>query len=176
MDFTHPEFVGALVGALIGTLGAWVVARWSLRSERKAAAQEKIQALADEARFDAHIMRHRDEHRWDFAPSALERQAFDAALPVLHVVLAKNLRDRVRELRSQVLIMIYVETMLAESATKTDEATTLLLSKRQDLMTTLPDDLDDLAHGVEAAIRTRRTPLPASQQPRPDQPTSSGVR
>ena len=106
--------LGAVVGAMFGAITGVVVSRWSIRYDRKIAACAAMQALADEARFNAQVVRHLREDLSDFSPSALERQAFDEALPVLHV-LPEALRDRTRDVRAKILIMMHLEEILESS-------------------------------------------------------------
>ena len=73
-----------------------------------------MQALADEARFNAQVVRHVHDDLSDYSPSPLERQAFDAALPVLYV-LPPALRDRSRDARSKILILMHLEEILETS-------------------------------------------------------------
>ena len=112
------EIIGALLGAVFGAITGAItglaVSRWSIRYDRQLAACSAMQALADEARFNAQVVRHLHEDASDFSPSALERQAFDEALPVLHV-LPTVLRERSRDARSKILIMMHLEEIL-ESA------------------------------------------------------------
>ncbi|MBA2597326.1 MAG: hypothetical protein M3Q50_03415 [Chloroflexota bacterium] len=155
MDGTRAEILGALIGAIAGALGATLITRWSILFERKTAALETVQALADEARFNAKLLRHRDEHDWDFSPSGLERQAFDAALPVLHV-LPPDLRDDARDARSKVLYLIYIETMLAEMPATPSAAAEGMVKQQQTLLATLPDALEALAANVETFVAGER--------------------
>ena len=109
--------LGAIVGAIFGAVAGAMVSRWSIRYDRQVAACSAMQALADEARFNAHVVRHMQEDVSDYSPSATERQAFDAALPVLYV-LPPDLRDRSRDARSQILIMMHIDDILEMSLTK----------------------------------------------------------
>ncbi len=154
MDATQAEVLGALIGAIAGALGASIVALWTLRTERRAVAHEALLALTDEVRFNAKVIRHRDEHVWEAMPSALERQAFDAALPVLHV-LPPELRDDARDVRAKVLFMIYLEEMHAMSPAGSGAAPKSMAEQRQWLVESLPEDLDRLAATVEAFIASR---------------------
>ncbi len=152
-----PEIIGALLGAVVGAIfgavaGA-VVSRWSIRYDRQLAGCSAMQALADEARFNAQVVRHVCEDMSDYSPSALERQALDEALPVLHV-LPPALRTRARAARSKVLIMMHVEEILEMALTKFDPPPALMVQKRRELIETLPGELDSLADDVEMFVRT----------------------
>ena len=151
------EIIGALIGAIVGAIaGAMTgvgVSMWSIRYDRQVAACSAMQALADEAVFNAHVVRHAREDVSDFSPSALERQAFDEALPVLHV-LPSVLRDRTRDARSKILIMMHIEELLERSQTKRGAPPTAMIQKRQDLIETLPMELECLAEDIEAFVRT----------------------
>ena len=81
MTLIDTEIIGALLGAIVGTFAGAAVSRWSIRYDRRLAACSAMQALADEARFNAHVVRQMREDMSDYSPSATERQAFDAALP-----------------------------------------------------------------------------------------------
>src|SRR3954471_22787648 len=107
-DLKDSEVAAALLGAIAGGFAGAVVSRWSVRYDRKITACSAIQAFADEAKFNVHVLQHLQENPNDIAPSALERQAFDAALPILHV-LPPKLRDRARKARADILIMMYLE-------------------------------------------------------------------
>ncbi len=122
--------LGAIVGAVFGAIAGAVVSRWSIRYDRQLAACSAMQALADEARFNAQVVRHLREDMSDYSPSATERQAFDEALPVLHV-LPPDLRDRSRDARSQILIMMHIDEILEMSLTKSDAPPTAIVQKRQ---------------------------------------------
>ncbi|MBW3631720.1 MAG: hypothetical protein KY456_01695 [Chloroflexi bacterium] len=145
--------LGAIVGAIFGAVAGAVVSRWSIRYDRQIAACSAMQALADEARFNAHVVRHLREDVSDYLPSAIERQAFDAALPVLYV-LPPELRDRSRNARSKILIMMHVEEMLETSLTKPDTQPTAMIQKRQALIETLPEEFDGLAEDIAMFVRT----------------------
>ena len=112
-----------------------------------------MQALADEARFNAQVVRHLREDSSDYSPSATERQAFDEALPVLHV-LPPDLRDRSRDARSQILVMMHIDEILEMSLTKSDAPPTAIVQKRQGLVETLPNDLERLADDIETFVKT----------------------
>ena len=155
MEATRAEILGALIGAIVGALGASLVTRWSILFERKTAAHETVQALADEARFNAKLLRHRDEHDWDLSPSGLERQAFDAALPILHV-LPVDLRDDARDARSKVLYLIYIESMLAEMSEGSAVASGGMVKQQEALLAMLPDALETLAANVETFVSAER--------------------
>ena len=147
------EIMGALLGALVGAFAGAAVSRWSIRYDRRLAACSAMQALADEARFNAHVVRHMGEDLSDYSPSATERQAFDEALPVLHV-LPPDLRDRSRDARSQILIMMHIDEILEMSLTKSDAPPTAIVQKRQGLVETLPNDLERLAVDIETFVKT----------------------
>src|SRR5215208_1882173 len=147
------EIIGALLGALVGTFAGAAVSRWSIRYDRRLAACSAMQALADEARFNAHVVRQMREDMSDYSPSATERQAFDAALPVLHV-LPRDLRDRSRDARSQILIMMHLDELLEMSLTNHAAPPTAIVQKRQGLIETLPDELDSLADEIETFVKT----------------------
>ncbi len=151
------EIIGALLGAIVGAIfGAMTglgVSMWSIRYDRRVAACSAMQALADEARFNAHVVRHMPEEMSDYSPFALERQAFDAALPVLHV-LPVTLRDRSRGARSKILIMMHLEELLEMSLTKSDEPPPSIVQKRQRLLESFPNELDSLADDIETFIKT----------------------
>ena len=145
--------VGAIVGAIFGAVAGAMVSRWSIRYDRQVGACSAMQALADEARFNAHVVRHLQEDVSDYSPSATERQAMDAALPVLHV-LPPDLRDRSRNARSQILIMMHIDDILEMSLTKSDAPPTSVVQKRLGLIETLPKELDDLADAIEMFVKT----------------------
>ena len=147
------EIIGALLGAIVGAFAGAAVSRWSIRYDRRLAACSTMQALADEARFNAHVVRHMQEDMSDYSPSATERQAFDAALPVLYV-LPPDLRDRSRDARSQILIMMHIDDILEMSLTKSDAPPTSVVQKRLGLIETLPKELDDLADAIEMFVKT----------------------
>jgi hypothetical protein len=147
------EIIGALLGAIVGTFAGAAVSRWSIRYDRRLAACSAMQALADEARFNAHVVRQMREDMSDYSPSATERQAFDAALPVLHV-LPRDLRDRSRDARSQILIMMHLDELLEMSLTNHGAPPTAIVQKRQGLFETLPDELDSLADEIETFVKT----------------------
>jgi hypothetical protein len=145
--------LGAVVGAIFGAVAGAMVSRWSIRYDRQVGACSAMRALADEARFNAHVVRHLQEDVSDFSPSATERQAMDAALPVLHV-LPPDLRDRSRDARSQILIMMHIDDILEMSLTKSDTPPTSVVQKRLGLIETLPKELDDLADAIEMFVKT----------------------
>jgi hypothetical protein len=147
------EIIGALLGAIVGAFAGAAVSRWSIRYDRQIAACSAMQALADEAQFNAHVLRHAREDMSDYAPSAIERQAFDEALPVLHV-LPPELRVRARDARSKILIMMHVEEILETSLTKRESPPAPMVQKRQELIETLPGELDNLADEVELFVKT----------------------
>jgi hypothetical protein len=147
--------IGAVVGAILGAIGASLVTRQSVLFERKIAAYSAILALADEARFNANVVRHLQDHLWGSEPSALEREALDMALPFLHV-LPTALRDRAREARASVLFMIYIETMFAKVSAKQGAAPKSMLDTRQQLISVLPTELESLASDIEAFIKKNR--------------------
>ena len=157
MTQIDPEIIGALVGAIVGAvfgaIAGAVVSRWSIRYDRQIAACSTMQALADEARFNAQVVRHLREDMSDYSPSATERQAFDEALPVLHV-LPPDLRDRSRDARSQILVMMHIDEILEMSLTKSDAPPTAIVQKRQGLVETLPNDLERLADDIETFVKT----------------------
>ena len=157
MTQIDPEIIGALVGAIVGAvfgaIAGAVVSRWSIRYDRQLAACSTMQALADEARFNAQVVRHLREDSSDYSPSATERQAFDEALPVLHV-LPPDLRDRSRDARSQILVMMHIDEILEMSLTKSDAPPTAIIQKRQGLVETLPNDLERLADDIETFVKT----------------------
>jgi hypothetical protein len=145
--------LGAVVGAIFGAIAGAAVSRWSIRYDRRLAACSAMQALADEARFNAHVVRHMGEDLSDYSPSATERQAFDEALPVLHV-LPPDLRDRARDARSQILIMMHIDEILEMSLTKSGTPPTPIVQKRRGLIETLPNELDSLADAIEMFVKT----------------------
>ena len=145
--------LGAIVGAIFGAVAGAMVSRWSIRYDRQVGACSAMQALADEARFNAHVVRHMQEDVSDYSPSATERQAFDAALPVLYV-LPPDLRDRSRDARSQILTMMHMDEILEVSLTKSDAPPTAIVQKRQGLLETLPKELDSLADAIEMFVKT----------------------
>ena len=147
------EIIGALLGAIAGAFAGAAVSRWSIRYDRQIAACSAMQALADEARFNAQVVRHVPEDLTDFSPSAIERQAFDAALPVLHV-LPPALRERSRDARSKILIMMHLEEMLETSPTKPGAPPTSIVQKRQGLIESLPIELDSLADDIAMFVKT----------------------
>jgi hypothetical protein len=147
------EIIGALLGAIVGAFAGAAVSRWSIRYDRQMAACSAMQALADEARFNAHVVRHLQEDVSGYSPSALERQAFDAALPVLYV-LPPALRDRSRDARSRILIMMHLEEILETSLTKPDAPPTSVVQKRHELTETLPKELDSLADEIASFVKT----------------------
>ena len=152
-----PEIIGALVGAIVGAvfgaIAGAVVSRWSIRYDRQIAACSTMQALADEARFNAQVVRHLQEDPSDYSSFALERQALDASLPVLHV-LPPALRDRSRDARFKVLIMMHLDEMLEMSLAKPGARSTATIQKRQGLVETLPNDLERLADDIEMFVKT----------------------
>jgi hypothetical protein len=147
------EIIGALLGAGVGAIAGAVVSRWSIRYDRKIAACSAMQALADEARFNAQVVRHLREDLSDYSPSALERQAFDEALPVLHV-LPTVLRDRSRDARAKILIMMHLEETLESLQSKRGGPPTSMIQKRQGLIETLPNELDSLADDIEMFVKS----------------------
>jgi hypothetical protein len=151
--YIDAEIIGALLGAIVGAFAGAVVSRWSIRYDRRIAACSAMQALADEARFNAQVVRHMREDMSGYSPSATERQAFDAALPVLYV-LPPDLRDRSRDARSQILVMMHIDEILEMSLTKSDAPPTAVVQKRQGLIETLPNELDTLADAIEMFVKT----------------------
>jgi hypothetical protein len=153
----NPEIIGAILGSIVGAiLGAFAgaaVSRHSIRYDRRISACSAMQALADEARFNGHVVQHAREDMSDYSPSALERQALDEALPVLHV-LPPALRARARDARSKILIMMHVEEILETALTKFDPPPAPMVQKRRELIETLPGELDNLADDVEMFVRT----------------------
>ena len=147
------EIIGALLGAIVGAFAGAAVSRWSIRYDRRLAACSAMQALADEARFNAHVVQHMGEDLSDYSPSATERQAFDEALPVLHV-LPPDLRDRARNARSQILIMMHIDEVLERYLAKPGRPPAAMVQKRQGLIETLPDELDTLADEIEKFVKT----------------------
>jgi hypothetical protein len=145
--------LGAIVGAIFGAVAGAMVSRWSIRYDRQIGACSAMQALADEARFNAHVVRHMREDVSDYSPSATERQAFDEALPVLHV-LPPDLRDRARDARSQILIMMHIDEILEMSLTKPGPPPAAIVQKRLGLIETLPKELDSLADTIEMFVKT----------------------
>jgi hypothetical protein len=145
--------LGAVVGAMFGAITGVVVSRWSIRYDRKIAACAAMQALADEARFNAQVVRHLREDMSDYSPSALERQAFDEALPVLHV-LPEALRDRTRDVRAKILIMMHLEEILESSQSKRGGPPATMIQKRRGLIETLPGELDGIADDIEMIVRS----------------------
>jgi hypothetical protein len=147
------EIIGALLGSVVGAFAGAAVSRWSIRYDRRLAACSTMQALADEARFNAHVVRHLGENLSDYSPSATERQVFDEALPILHV-LPPELRDRARDARSQILIMMHIDEILEMSLTKPAAPPTPIVQKRLGLIETLPGELDSLADAIEMFVKT----------------------
>ena len=145
--------LGAVVGAIFGAVAGAMVSRWSIRYDRQVGACSAMQALADEARFNAHVVRHMQEDVSDYSPSATERQAFDAALPVLYV-LPPDLRDRSRDARSQILIMMHIDEILEMSLTRPGAPPAPIVQKRLGLIETLPNELDSLADAIEMFVKT----------------------
>jgi hypothetical protein len=145
--------LGAIVGAIFGAVAGAAVSRWSIRYDRQIAACSAMQALADEAQFNAQVVRHVRGDMSDYSPSAVERQAFDEALPVLHV-LPPDLRARARDARAKILIMMHVEEILETSLTKHDSPPAAMVQKRQELIEILPSELDVLADEVEMFVKT----------------------
>jgi len=145
------EITGALLGAIVGTFAGAGVSRWSIRYDRRLAACSAMQALADEARFNSHVVRHMREDMSDYSPSATERQAFDEALPVLHV-LPPDLRDRSRDARSQILIMMHIDEILEKYLTKPGAPPSAIIQKRLVLIESLPNELDALANDIETFV------------------------
>jgi hypothetical protein len=138
---------------IIGAFAATEVSRRSIRYDRRLAACSAMQALADEARFNAHVMRQLREDMSDYAPSATERQAFDEALSFLHV-LPPDLRNRSRDARSQILIMTHIDEVLERQLTKHGRPSAAMVQKRQGLIETLPIELDGLAEAIEMFVKT----------------------
>ena len=153
MPYIDPEIIGAVVGAGLGAIAAVWVSRHSIRYDRRIAACSAMQALADEARFNSHVVQHARENVSDYSPSALERQAFDAALPVLHV-LPPSLAERSRDARSKILILMHLEEILEPSLTKPDPPPPAVIEKRQAMIVTLPTELDRLADDLERFVKT----------------------
>jgi hypothetical protein len=147
------EIIGALLGAIVGAFAATEVSRRSIRYDRQLAACSAMQALADEARFNAHVVQHLREDVSDYSPSATERQALDEALPVLHV-LPPELRERSRDARSQILIMMHIDEILEKYLTRPGPPPAAIIQKRQGLIETLPGDLERLADDIETFVRT----------------------
>ncbi|MCD6032535.1 MAG: hypothetical protein K0S78_4717 [Thermomicrobiales bacterium] len=147
------EIIGALLGAIVGAFAGAAVSRWSIRYDRQISSCSAMQALADEARFNAHVVEHLRAEMADYPLSALERQAFDAALPVLHI-LPPDLRDRSRDARSRILIMMHLEEILEAALTKSDAPPTSVVQKRQGLIETLPAEFDALADAIEMFVKT----------------------
>ena len=147
------EITGALLGAIVGAFAGAAVSRWSIRYDRRLAACSAMQALADEARFNSHVVRHMREDMSDYSPSATERQAFDEALPVLHV-LPPDLRDRSRDARSQILIMMHIDEILEKYLTKPGAPPAAIIQKRLVLIESLPNELDALANDIETFVMT----------------------
>ena len=145
--------LGAVVGAIFGAVAGALVSRWSIRYDRQVGACSAMQALADEARFNAQVVRHLREDMSDYSPSATERQAFDETLPVLYV-LPPDLRDRSRDARSQILIMMHMDEILEMSLTKSDAPPTAVIQKRLGLIETLPNEFDSLADAIEKFVKT----------------------
>jgi hypothetical protein len=145
--------LGAFVGGIVGAIAGVLVARWSIRYDRQLAACSAMQALADEARFNAHVVQHLREDVSDYSPSATERQAFDEALPVLHV-LPPDLRERARAARSQILIMMHIDEILERHLTKPGPPPAAIVQKRQGLIETLPKELDGLADAIDMFVKT----------------------
>ena len=145
--------LGAVVGAIFGAMTGVAVSRWSIRYDRQLAACSAMQALADEARFNAQVVRHLGEDVSDFSPSALERQAFDAALPVLHVLPA-DLKVRSRDARSKILIMMHLDEIIESSQSKRDVPPASMIQKRQGLIETFPGELDSIAADIETFVKT----------------------
>ena len=145
--------LGAIVGAIFGAVAGAMVSRWSIRYDRQVGACSAMQALADEARFNAHVVRHMQEDVSDYSPSATERQAFDAALPVLYV-LPPDLRDRSRDARSPILILMHIDDILEMSLTKSDAPPTAVVQKRLRLIETLPTEINSLADAIEMFVKS----------------------
>lgn len=112
-----------------------------------------MQALAAEARGNAHVVRHMPEEMLAYLPLALERQAFDAALPVLHVQPAP-LRDRSRDARAKVIILMHLDELLEMSLIKADAPPSSIVQKRQGLLETISDELDGLADDIKTFVKT----------------------
>jgi hypothetical protein len=145
--------LGAMVGGIFGAITGVLVSRWSIRYDRRLAACSAMQALSDEARFNAQVLRHVREHQPDKSPSALERQAFDAALPVLHI-LPIGLRDRSRDARSKILIMLHIEDILEMALSKPGSVPKSIVQRRDHLLATLPEELEGVASDVETFVRS----------------------
>jgi hypothetical protein len=145
--------LGAVVGALFGAITGVAVSRWSIRYDRQLAACSAMQALADEARFNAQVARHLQEDASDYSPSALERQAFDEALPILHV-LPTALRQRSRDARSKILIMMHLDEILESAQSKRGGPPARTIQKRQGLIETFPGELERLADDIEMFVKT----------------------
>jgi hypothetical protein len=145
--------LGAVVGGIFGAVAGVGVSRWSIRYDRQLAACSAMQALADEARFNAQVVRHLREDVSDYSPSALERQAFDEALPVLHVLPA-DLRDRSRDARAKILILMHLEEILESWQSKRGGPPASTIQKRQGLIETLTGELDAIADDIETFVRS----------------------
>jgi hypothetical protein len=99
------------------------------------------------------VVRHMREDSSDYSPSATERQAFDEALPVLHV-LPPDLRARSRNARAQILIMMHIDDILEMSLTRAGAPPAPIVQKRLGLIETLPNELDSLAEAIEKFVKT----------------------
>ena len=153
MAYIDAEIIGALLGAIVGAFaGAWV-SRYSIRYDRRLAACSAMQALADEARFNGHVAQHAREQASNYSPSAVERQAFDAALPVLHI-LPPPLGERCRDARAKILILMHLEEVLESALTKPGRPPAAMIEKRDELMATLPGEFDRLADDLERFVMT----------------------
>jgi len=157
MDWLQSEVVGAVVGAvlgaILGALAGAVVSRWSIRYDRRQGACAAMQACADEARFNAQVVRHLQEDPRDVTPSALEREAMDAALPFLSV-LPPDLRTRARDVRARILILMHIEEILEAEAARPGAIPATTTRKRQTLIDALPADLDSIANDIEMFVQT----------------------
>ncbi len=145
--------LGAVVGAIFGAITGLAISRWSIRYDRQLAACSAMQALADEARFNAQVVRHLQEDASDYSPSALERQAFDEALQVLHV-LPSVLRERSRDARSKILIMMHLDEILESAQSRRGGPPPATLQKRQGLIETFPGELERLADDIDMFVKT----------------------
>lgn len=169
------EITAALLGAIVGVLGASLITRWSVLFERKMAACDAVLAMADEAQFNADVLQHRRKHLWGFSSSSLERQAFDAALPALWV-LPPDLRSRAREARAEVLQFNFIEAMLAGWSSQHDRPADSMIKRRLELIDTLPVKLDELATSVKAFITNPQRPIWRRRLGASTHAINSGVR
>lgn len=150
MQWLESEFIGAIAGALV----AAALSLWVIRRERRQAACAAIEALADEARFNAELVRHVRSDPSAISLSTLERLALDAALPML-LILPPNLRQRAHEARSTILWLMRIEEVLEAAAERSGTIPAAMAQRRERLIDEFPAALDSLHDDLEAFVSAR---------------------